>query len=73
MEPIVYTGKYFVAEITEGAQAIFAYDTYNAAVAAFHHTIASKMASETLAWATVMVLNEYGTVNKVERYEKHDA
>ncbi len=72
MDPSIYTGKYYVFEISSaGATGVFAYDTYNAAVAAFHSNIASKMADASLTWATVGVMNEYGTISKVERYEKH--
>ena len=67
-----YNGKYYMFELTADAQALFAYDTYNAAVSAFHSTMASKMADGNLAWATVGVINEYGTVVKAERYEKHE-
>lgn len=49
--------------------AIMAYADKNQAISAWHYTMSSKMANENVVSAYVAVINEFGAVEKKERYD----
>ena len=76
MDIDVYSGSYFVIEMSNDgsatAKAIYEYADLNAAMIAYHNTLASIRGNAAVKWGMVQVINEYGTESAKERFERHD-
>lgn len=67
--------KYFVVEISEGdakiaGKGIYEYATERDAIASFHQKLATAMRSDLYTSDLVMVIDNYGSVQKREYYSK---
>lgn len=66
--------KYYLVKITreesQDTQTIFAYDSQNKALIAFHQEMAGAMAYETVLSCMCMVIDERGVTLAQERYLK---
>lgn len=67
--------KFYVVEISvkkdnpeKEIPGIYAYDDMNTAIGTFHSKLGSAMKSDTFVSELVMVINDYGSVIKTEKY-----
>lgn len=66
---------YYLIEISTGdskiaGKSIYTYADYNDAIGTFHTKLGNAMKSDLFTSELVMVIDDYGTVLKVERYDK---